>query len=587
MRHLKILFIGLVLIIFSISILNAQYDRKQVLLNQAKNYDMMRDYNLASDIYKELIKDYSNDLEVVEGYLSLLIKMNKNEEAEKLLTDSESILPPETYTHYSVIFLLGKGEINKAKKRAQDYLAKNSGDINAYKEFSVLFEARGEYEIAVELLLSGRKVAKDENLFTIEAARNYEYQKRYRESIDELIKHLSRNPGYLSYIVNRVKTFLTEDSNLLSVLKKNLEGSSDPLLMELLAQAYSHTENYDEALSIYRKLGADKVLGYFKEAFNLRNFELMEKAYEVYFEFSIDAVARAEISVIMAEFYYMTGKLVEAKNLLIPLLNDEDLQNRKVRYKTQANRMSRELLANISIREGKEQSEVIKWYEDAKNYAYNENDKGDIELKIIKYLIVSDNFPDSETRLNKLMAKEKPGTHLNRVSHYYYFILDLAKNYEASDSLLAEMIIADPGSEATSEALSLANKFKDMPKEQKKLYLKAHLLKSSYLFYEGYQLLEKVAVSMLNEDLLFEEADLSAALGLYEKADSLYSRQFEDDTLSGYSKYRQAVLRSDNDLSNQEVITEFLKEHPAHIFSPYMRQMLKPSSKTKKGVGSK
>ncbi|MFA5499160.1 MAG: hypothetical protein WC327_06420 [Candidatus Cloacimonadia bacterium] len=575
-KKLNLLLVSILML--SSTLLLAQYNRKQLLLEQANNLRRMRDYNLVLDIYEVLMRDYSDDLEVVDGYIMALLNLERTDEAEKALNTYKTIFPSEKYIDYSVQISLRKGEVKKGRKDALDFLAENPGKMNLYSDLASVFEMYRMNDVAIEILLKARTVAKDKNLHAYELARNYQSFNKRSEAIEEYVRHLSHNPGYQYTVNNKVKEIIGEEPKLIAELKKLVENSSNQSLKELYAVSLVKIEEYEEALIVYNGLEPQKLLSFANELAASGNKELAIQAYELCIERVDDPLLRADVGLKLADTLISSNKLEDAETILLSIVGDQGLQDRKVRYRTQANRTAREILAKLSIKKGENSNEVIKWYDEAKSFTYNAIEKGSLELQIIRYLVMLEEYSVANNRLDKLLSKEHSGSQLAKTGHYYRFILEIMQTTEASDSLLTEMIVSDPGSKETSEALFLTSVVGSMSDTIKKVFLKVYRMKSNYQELEALELIVSNESYLQNEELRILAAELAYSLEHFDLAETLFAEKYQDDTLLGYATLRLSMLKSENKESYRVVLTEFLKEHPTHVFSSYLRQMLEISS---------
>ncbi len=578
MKH-RVLILTLFMIILT-TLLHSQYDHKQVMMNQIRRLEARREYNQALSIYEDLLKRYTDDEEIITGYFQALVNLNRIEAASQVLDNYAAVFTPEILTQHKIALLIRKGEANQARQLGLNYLRENPGIVNLYRNFAAVYERERQFETAVEVLDLARRNTRDDYLFAMEMARNYENMNSYSNSITEYIKHLERNSGFLFFVTNRVKSMLDEDSNQIRTLQRLLNSSDNEFLLELYALSLAHVGDFTEAFLIYQKLDPEKINRFADELFAAGYPDLARQAYEKYRLSVNDPIKSADVGIKIALLYISEHKLSEARQVLYEIVQDNTLQDRQVRFRTRANRQARELLADIAIRLDEPQQEVIRLFEDAKNFAFNRNEQKEVELKIVHFLIVSQNYQQAQNLLQSILRGEESGSQITNMSHYYKFMLHLMEKREPSDSLLTEMIISMPGSELTNEALFLTVIVNEMHPAVRNAFLEAYRLKSIYKDRDALQILLSIDDQIADEEIILITGQWALDSGERELAERLFSYEFQDETLAGYALLKLTELRKKEQLEYRDLLTAFLKDHPTHIFSPKFRLLLtsRPSS---------
>ncbi len=570
----KSLFITISILI-AVSLLFSQFDNKQVLMNQIRRLQSRREFSRVLEIYDELIKQYPQDEEIIQGYFQTLISLNQIEAAESLLATYDKNLKGDKKTELNLVLLSKKGEHAQAKKLALDFLKQNPGVINLYLNFAGIFEQQLQFETAIELLAAVREISKDEYLFAQEMARNYEYSNNYSGAINEYLKHLEKNNGFLFLVTNKIKTFLSSDETLISLLENKLADSDNQVMLELYASALAHINDFDSALEIYLKLDAEKLLQFANELYSRGKYELAATAFHTYRENISDPTKKADAGIRIARLYINLSRYDDAETILMEIVNEKSIQDRRIRFRTKANSEARQLLAELAVRLNQDAKEVIKWYEDAKSYAFNQNEQKDLELAIVQYMIMKKEYEEAENRLKKTIANEPSGSHIHNHSYYQRFLLNLMTTQAPSDSLLTELVVKIPGSPFTSEALFLTvitNRIENT--EQQSSFLRAYQMKNLYQDTEAVNTILETDIELLSEELIVLAAYWATMSGDYRLAESLYSHTFIDETLQGYAALRLSEVEKMKEKNYRETAAGFLQENPSHIFSPQLRLLL-------------
>jgi thioredoxin-like negative regulator of GroEL len=586
-----------ILIILMIAALSgslfSQYDHKQVMLNQIRRLEARREFSRAIEIYEELLERYESDQEIVGSYFNTLMNLNRIGEAEELIRKHEQHIEEERLVRHRIVIASRKGEIKRAKELGIEFVNQNPGVINLYRDFASIYERERQNETAIDFLLLGRRRSNDENLFALELARNYESSAQYEEAVIEYANHLDRNPGFLFFVTNRVRNIVDQDQNLLNVLDTIVGETEKEPLLELYAMILAHTKHYEEAFTIYQKLSSEKIYNFAEELKATGELELARIAYETYIERINDTAKAAEIEIKIAGILITQENYTDARDVLLNVTANEAIQDRQYRFRTRANKESRELLAEIAIKTNQPANEVVNWFEDAKRFAFNRNEQKELELRVVHYLTMNGQYSEARIKMDQILAGETSGSHIHNLGFYYHFIVDLMQNNSVTDSFLTELIVSIPGSELTNETLFLTIVTQEMTAQEKDKFLEAYRLKSLYKQGEAIEkIMELFTVEsgdnfftmpeqLINETPLYNEhlviiaATWAISANQQELADRLLSYDFENETLKGYATLRLFDLDRETDQKPyQERVTTFLQDYPTHVFSPQLRLIL-------------
>ncbi|MBW6515090.1 MAG: hypothetical protein K0B81_00560 [Candidatus Cloacimonetes bacterium] len=573
MLRTKIISLFTIILIVT-TMLFGQYDHRQVMLNQIRRLEARREFTQVISIYEDLLKRYPDDEEIVSGFFNTLVNVNRIEEASRVLDQYNNLFTPQILTQHQIILAIRKGEANQARQLGLNYLRDNPGVVNLYRDFASIYERGRQFDTAIEVLQLARRNTRDDHLFALEMARNYENMEQYDNSVQEYIKHLERNSGFLFFVTNRIKDILNEDSNQIRTLERSLSSSDNETMLELYALSLAHIENYEEAFQIYQRLEPEKLNQFADELFSAGRIDLARQAYEQYRNTIQDPIKSADVGIKIALLYISVNQLSEAEQILTEIVTDRRIQDRQLRFRTRANRQARELLADIAIRLEKSQDEIIRHFEDAKTFAFNRNEQKEVDLKIVHYLIMSENYQQADNRLQNILQDEQSGSQITNMSHYYKYMLALMRESTPSDSLLTEMIISMPGSDLTNEALFLTVILNEMYPSVRNIFLEAYRTKSVYRDREALNKLLEIDSNIIDEEIILISGQWALEAGDTELAETLFSHDFRDDTLAGYALIRLAEIKRKEHLEYRDLLTNFLKDNPTHIFSPKFRLLL-------------
>jgi thioredoxin-like negative regulator of GroEL len=569
-KHITLLLLSVIMT----TLLYSQYDHKRVIMNQIRRLEARREFAQTLPMYEDLLETYPEDEDVITGYFNTLINLDRIDDAAELLDKYEPVLTPDSYTRHRIIVLIRQGKRKEAGDLGLNFLRRNEGVVNLYRDFAFVYERQREFDTAVVILLKGREVTNDDYLFAIELARNYDNLTRYPDSIREYIKHLERNSGFLYFVTNRIKAILDEDSKQIDTIKDLLAATENDILAELYALSLAHTGDYQEALIVYQKLDPEKLNKFADELHKGGDIELARQAYQKYRETINDPAKSADVAIKIALLYIGENDLQKAKNVLAEITEDKRIQNRQVRFRTRANRQARELLAEIAVRLDKPQELILGLYDEAKEFAFNRNEQKEVDLKKVHYLTMSEDYEHARSLLQSILKDEQSGSQIANYSYYYVFMLELMSEKNPSDSLLAELIINIPGSDLTNEALFLTVLFHEMNPNVRDPFLKAYRQKSIYKDNMALETLLAIDEALVDEEIMIISGQWALEMGNTELAGQLFSHPFQNDTLAGYAALQLAEISRREEKNYREILTAFLSQHPLHVFSPKLRLLL-------------
>lgn len=566
----KIIFkIILVLILLLPTVLFSQYSEKSILLKQANRYLVQRQYERANQIYEQILTDFPFDAGVVELYISNLIRTSKIEQAEIQLEKYLPQLPDLIRIKLKITILNSKGKPDKAEKLCFNYLAENPGNINAYRTLAGLFEQFRQYEIAVNILLQARKIAKDDHLYSRELALNYQNLNEYKKSIEEFFKLVAKQKGYTNYALSRFKQMLQKDDSLISNIEKESRKYEDENSIQIIAQCYAEIKDFDNALLKYEKLSPATLQNFAHSMKAAGNYDVAKKAFTQYAEREHDVAKQATANMQVADILIILGELECAEKTLLKIYNDKNLQGSKYRFRTKANSEARLLLAEIAVIRDEDSNKVVNFLEEAKQFSYNVLQKNEIEYKIIEYLMLTGSFDDSSNRLQALLTQEEKGTESFKMGFYYSYLLALMRNDSAADSLLGEIVINLPQKEQANNALHLFVVSSLLKAEQKSRFFAAYRQMQLHKIGSAVDSLRMIYNDTKNEEMLLLAGEWAEQGNFIDEAVEIFSQDYENPILQNYARLKLAEFNN-----NKGICRTFLQENPSSVFSPGFRKIL-------------
>ncbi len=560
------------MLILSISLFS-QYDEKTIYLKQADNLTKRRQYEKANEIYEIILEKFPADYRIIRKLINNYLIQSKIEKAEDLLDKHQSIFPEIDKTTLRITILIRKGKPDKAYNFAKNFLKKNTGKINYYLLISSVFQQNRQNENAIKILTKARDIAGDEYLFTKELAANYQNVKEYDKAIQEYLKHLEQNKSYFHYVVNQVKRILDDDEKQIKTIEGFTENSENKLVIEVFALSLAYVGDYEKALSQYDLLDKNKLKNFADEQFAVDNFEVAEQAYNQYVQKIKEPNLIADAKIKIAQIFILQNNLEEAEKILLQIYNDKELQKVKYRYRTKANRLCREILANIAIRQNVPNELILNYLDEAKFFAYNQKERKEVEFEIIHFLIMVNQLEAGKEKLGNILVEEEQGSEIYKLGYYYSFLIAEMENDDAADSLLGELIINIPENEFVNNALFFSLISSSLDGTIREEFIDAFRNRQLYKTEEAINLLFSIYEEIQNEEMLILAGDWAWQSGDYFQAEIIFSQEFKNEILADYAHLKLTQLTYDREERNL-MITEFLKTKSESVFSPGFRQLL-------------
>ena len=571
----KILAIIVLMLLLCSSLLAAQeYDEKQVLKKQASQFLRSKQFGKAETAWKELINKYSDQADVVSGAFNFYISLNKRDEAKIVLELYGKSLPEKELWQLEINYLLIVGDDVDAAEKAEKLLDKYKTDMNLYRRVARLFEMRKLYDPAIVIYEQARDIAKDPNLYTNEVANALRMAKRSEEAVYEYVKLIRINNSYYYASKRYLLEMFKKDSGLLTPLSDAVKDDDNVRIQEIYATVLMQAKEYQKALDIYSNLDSNRLLQFANEQYRTGNDSLAVLAFTELLNNQIDPAVGAQVKVNLAKSYLNLFNLSEAERALMEVVNDPVLNSSQYRYRTEAYKEAREILARLALYRGEDKEVILGFLEQAKEFALNGKSKNKIEQSIIYHMILFSEFSKARERLNLLLGNSSPGTDTFKESFYHGYLIALNTDDPAADSLLTELIIQIPASQEVNDAIYLADVSGKIQGEPFKDFLEGWRLTRLLKFEEAIQIYRKLFEQTSNEEVLLAIADCYIELGDIEDARAVFEQEFSDPILGSIATLQLANLsESDPDLQKQ-IIIDFLTNNPQSAFAPEFRRVL-------------
>tara|TARA_A100001011_G_scaffold105382_2_gene111620 strand:- start:1146 stop:3065 length:1920 start_codon:yes stop_codon:yes gene_type:complete len=289
----KILHINFIfLILFFSFLIGKQLNTNEQLFKQAITYERMGKFQLAEEIYLELLNSDPKNSRIY-FQLKSLYKRNKNYlELEKLLGNRIKIFPNDLQTKIEIgEIYLKNNKKDKAIKYWNDLLMEFESNKTIYYLLFQIFSTNKLDKKLISLVEKGRLKFNDSSFLSYELG-NYKSEKLdFYTSIHEYLKFLKKKPKQLNIISSKI-LIISDDTTNFNIIKKsfndyfqNNTSAENKVIIHVFIDFLLKTKNYTEALNQLNLLPLKNENDYqfqINFADNLRNEKEIETSMMVY-----------------------------------------------------------------------------------------------------------------------------------------------------------------------------------------------------------------------------------------------------------------------------------------------------------------
>lgn len=251
---MKNIFLIIIVLIFNVLTTQAQQKQKTSDSQLAFQYYMDKDFDKASELYKNLY-DKTNSKIYFDYFIKCLIALNEYDEAEKHIKTQMRRFP----NNFAYMVSLGNlykrtGKTDKAERQFEKAIDEMRYSYSDITRLANAFITAEEYDYAEKTYLKARNKFYPERNFRFELANVYIYQRNYQKMIDEYLYLLAEKPKQLPSVKNRLQLYLNNDhtneiGDMLktSLLKRIQSVDTDPIYNELLIWFFMQKKEFNQA----------------------------------------------------------------------------------------------------------------------------------------------------------------------------------------------------------------------------------------------------------------------------------------------------------------------------------------------------
>lgn len=218
----------------------------------AFQYYQQGQYQEASVLLEKLFTRTKSDA-YFDMYLNALLKIKKFDDAEKLVKRLTKENPRNiSYAIGLARLYQERGQADAATKKYAEILSNLPADEFKIRDVANRFYSFQAYDLAISTFLEGRKVLKNEQLFTYELLSIYRYKKDKNMLVQEYVSALGTTPEILLQAQSVLATVFEDKSDYLilqtALLKKIQKEPEVEVYTKMLIWQYLQQQEYEMAL---------------------------------------------------------------------------------------------------------------------------------------------------------------------------------------------------------------------------------------------------------------------------------------------------------------------------------------------------
>lgn len=557
----------LIITLIMLSLLWGQYDERQILVQQANQLMVQRQYDRAEEVFLQIIAQYPDDINSILQLTQLYLSLSQEVKVEEMLQTHQRHIPENAYTELRIQLLILQGKHEQANSLADSYLEIYGSNRSKYNLIASYFSGRGDNESAIRIFEAARRVHGDD-IFSVEIASAAMKCGLYEKALREYLNHSANAQNTNLFIRNQVSEIVREDSTLINVVRNFANTHDNFVIKEIYASALMTIKNYEEALETYKQMPLTYLRNFAAEQLKLGNLDITLKAYRFLGQNAEQPAQRLYYGYEVANIFFQSAQYDSTENIINELLQDPSWNKPKQAGKSSLLVKLRRLKAENDLALGVELNRVRQWIEQTKDYSVYHDEIQELDVDLARFAILDEDFETAKSTLKRIVVQDYLAER-----HYLEFLLALMQGEKAeADSLMHEYVLKHPDSEYTNDIIYLNMLSINMSDIQLQNFSKA--IRMLQLFKpEGIQILVDLFEQNDDEELLMLAIEWSLALGDITQAEVLLAHDFKDELARDYALMLSLFLIQERETEIQ-LAQEFLKNKPNSIFSPRFRQII-------------
>lgn len=275
------------LLLFPI-IVSAQIPDKELLADQ---YYQQEEYDKAVILYEKLYQNKPGKPYLYKKYLNTLLHLNEYNEAEKLVKQQMKRYSDDLVYLIDLGFVYTRSnELSKARQQYDKVNKRLSSSQDVIRQVAAAFWAINEFDYAITTYQKGRKLLRNERLFSYELGKLYARKNEIDKMVNIYLDILSYQPQQEANIKNTFQDELKSDKDF-KVLKSQLysriqKSPNNAVFVNILIWLLIQQNNFEEAFvqnkALHKRLNENghRLLKFARIARSNSAFDVTVKAYE-------------------------------------------------------------------------------------------------------------------------------------------------------------------------------------------------------------------------------------------------------------------------------------------------------------------
>jgi len=551
----------------------------------AGQYYSSGEYEKAATVYKKLFDKQPTSHYYFEQYIQSLLAMEAYERAEDVIKKEIRKRPKHMQLYVTYGNLLERQYLpEKAEEKYRKAINEMPNDISVISNLGNSFTRLTKYDLALETFIKAEKITGDKRMFINNLADLYKRKGNVPKMIEYYIKAANQSPKQVDRYKTQFQRYLTTDEDL-DEMKAQLyariqEDSESIVYPELLEWVFIEREDYGGALrqarALDRKNAEDgtRVMNLANIANGGGDYDTAIKAYEyitdkkgttnVHYVNAKSAILKTKRKKITSNYDYQLADLDT-----LELAYEAFIEEMGINSRTES--MVKEYADFLAVFKNDLPKAITVLDDLVQLSSINKYVKANSKISLADYYLMQGEIWES-TLLYSQVEKEFKEEHLGEISRFKnamlaYYAGEFAwaqEQFDILESATSRLISNDA---IDMSVFIMDNMGLDTTDVPLKMFAEAQLLTVQNKYDEAFAKLDKITETFpkhaLEDDILYQKADLYARLRDYEKAKELYTIVFTDfveEIRADNALYKLAVLYENqlNDIEEAKRLYEKL-----------------------------
>jgi tetratricopeptide (TPR) repeat protein len=602
----------LVIIILTASVtVYPQMSQLQNKLRLARSYERNGNLDKAKVLYGELLQAQPWNQTYLRGLNDIYIRLKEYDESVSMLNDRILKSPNDINSRGmlgSTYYVMGeRGKAFDIWDKALEINPENQVNYRIIANYAIENRA---FEKAINILESGKAVAKDPKIFSYDLAAIYVANMNYKKATREYCFILETEPTQLKIIEKRILNYFTRQGAAeasIEAVKEYMAGNDNTIYKELLSFFYLQNKQFDEALGVVvdldKQTGSEggEIFKFAREAFYNSEYDIARTAYSIIIrDYPGSAfVPSAKIGLARSGEAALDARLNsnshDWKPYSFPDTSMAGEYNSIINsYRTlidlyRNNEIAKEAQYRIGVIEFERQGkfgEAREIFEDLEKKAPASDYGLDATVKLGELYIIKGDLSQAKKKYAKASMDRRSGTDTRHDARYMLAQIDFWEgNFSEASEKLAD-ITSDLSDNTANDAIELSMLINTAKQDSLNLaeFAKASLLAARYKFEDASKIFKSISENknlfILNVIAKYKYAEMLVAGDKYQESVSVlrsisedeYSSLFSDKSLFLLANlYRFGLNDKKNALAEYE---NLLEKYPNSLYFDKAREMI-------------